>query len=61
MFKEVEDLEEGLKLVRNLEENETKMIDLERGLYKEIENYHSPINTIKNSTQYQINELGDLS
>ena len=64
LIQEVEDLEEGLKLIKNLENNENKMIELERKLYDEIQYYFSPINSIKNNTEfenYKIEPIGDLS
>ena len=56
LVKEVEEIEEGLKLIQQLENNESKLVKLERKLYDEIQYYFSPINSIKNNTEYEMNQ-----
>jgi len=53
LIKEVEDIEEALRLIKKLKQNENKVILLERELYNVIENYFSPINPIKNKTEFE--------
>jgi len=56
LVKEVEVIEEGLKLIKTLKTIEEHLIEQENNLYNEIQYYFSPINPIRDKTEYEKNQ-----